>query len=85
MRKSARSPNRSDLTLLLGAVGRPEEAIEAAKKAIRLDPHQWLYVNALGQACLTARRYEEAIAALKRVLTYNPDFWAAHWGLAIIY
>jgi hypothetical protein len=25
------------------------------------------------------------MAALKRVLTYNPNLWAAHWGLAIIY
>lgn len=32
-----------------------------------------------------AGRYEEAIAALKRVLTYNPNWWGAHWGLAIIY
>jgi tetratricopeptide (TPR) repeat protein len=32
-----------------------------------------------------AGRYEEAIAAFKRVLAYNPNWWAAHWGLAIIY
>src|SRR5262249_49342184 len=63
----------------------PEEAIEAAKKAVRLDPHQFQHFNALGWAYLIARQYEEAIAALKRVLTYNPDFWVAHGGLAVVY
>jgi class 3 adenylate cyclase len=47
--------------------------------------YQWQQFNALGQAYLYARRYEEAMVALKRVLTYNPNFWSAHWGLAVIY
>jgi len=70
---------------VLAAVGRPQEAIEAAKKAVRLDPHQFRHFNALGRAYLTAGQDEEAIAAFKTVLTYNPNFWTAHGGLAIIY
>ena len=37
------------------AVGRPEEAIEAAKKAVRLDPRQVQCLNTLGQAYVTCR------------------------------
>ncbi|HJY80537.1 MAG TPA: tetratricopeptide repeat protein [Candidatus Binatia bacterium] len=89
-RALALDPNNAggydSLTYLLFAVGRTEEAIETAKKAIRLDPHQWLYFNALGWAYLTAgQQYEEAIAAFKRVLTYNPDYWGAHGRLVVIY
>jgi len=73
------------LAFVLMCVGRPEEAIEAAKTALRLDPHNFVRLNTVGQAYVSARRYEEAIAVLKRVLTYNPNFWAAHWGLAVSY
>jgi len=64
---------------------RPQEAIEAAKKVLFLDPYQFNHLNTLGQAYLMAGRYEEAIAAFKRVLAHNPNHWGAHWGLAIIY
>jgi adenylate cyclase len=64
---------------------RPQEAIEAAKKVLLLNPYQFNHLNTLGQAYLMAGRYEEAIAAFKKVLAHNPNLWAAHWGLAIIY
>jgi len=38
-----------------------------------------------GQAYIGVGRYEEAIAIFKQILARNPDHWAAHWGLAVIY
>jgi adenylate cyclase len=76
----------SDLGCTLSFAGRPEEAIGLIQKAMRLDPHSpapWLWM--LGQAYGLTGRYEEAIAAHKKVLSRNPDFWPAHLELAVIY
>jgi adenylate cyclase len=41
--------------------------------------------TAIGQAYVHTGQYEEAIAVLKQVLTFNPTLWPAHWGLAVSY
>ena len=48
--------------------GRPEEALGLVEKAMRLDPRnrEW-YLLQFGLAYRLTGRYEEAIAALKRV------------------
>jgi adenylate cyclase len=66
--------------------GRPEEAIGLIEKAMRLNPHyppSYLFV--LGEAYRSTGRYEEAIAAYKRVLTHNSNLIPAHANLAICY
>jgi adenylate cyclase len=65
--------------------GRAEEAIEAAKKAVRLAPREFLRLNTLGDAYVYARRYEDAIPVFKQVLVYSPSLLTAHWGLAVSY
>ncbi|MFQ5896697.1 MAG: adenylate/guanylate cyclase domain-containing protein [Candidatus Methylomirabilia bacterium] len=66
------NPNMADVLANWGAVmarlGRAEEGVETIKKAMRLNPNypQW-YPQFLGGAMYAARRYEEAVAVLKRV------------------
>jgi tetratricopeptide (TPR) repeat protein len=55
--------------------GRPEEAIEPAEKAMRLDPmntdrYWWL----AGIAYLGMGRWEDAAAVAEKVLKVNPEF-----------
>jgi len=77
----------ANLAWLLMSVGRPEEAIEAAKKVVRFDPRQVQVqgLHVLSQAYVHAGRYEEAIPVLKQVLAYNPNNYIAHWGLVVSY
>jgi len=57
---------------LLTWLGRPDEGIEWIKKAMRLNPyHPERFWNHLGRACFVARRYGEAIDALKCIT--KPD------------
>jgi adenylate cyclase len=83
-------PNNAEsliwLSAILGPAGRAEEGIEAAKKAMRLNPHYPPeYLCALGFAYHTAWQNEAAIATLKRCLLTNPDRMNAHLGLTCSY
>jgi adenylate cyclase len=77
------------LGFILNWTGRPEEAIVMTEKALRLnpqdphDPFNCPYI--LGHAYRLTGRYEEAIIALKGVLTRDPDFLPAHTHLAAAY
>jgi adenylate cyclase len=78
-------PGYMALSFVLMSIGKPQDAITAATQAVRLSPHPYSNLNALGQAYIGAGQYEEAIAIFKKILARNLDFWAAHWGLAVIY
>ena len=66
------NPNDADVLVEMGEaltyLGRPGEAIEQIERAMRLNPKydDW-YLWDLGFAYYQAERYEEAIAALKRI------------------
>ena len=87
---TAVTPNYADGIAGLGEVlqfaGRPGEALEMFKKAIRLNPIPpvWYY-HGLGSAYYLTGRYDEAIVALKRVINRNPNFWPAHIYMAASY
>jgi adenylate cyclase len=71
---------------VLNMSGRSEEALEAAEKAMRRDPrNQEGYLYEVGFAYLLLDRHEEAITALKRVLTRFPNHVSAHARLVIAY
>jgi tetratricopeptide (TPR) repeat protein len=74
------------LGLILNFAGRPREGIDLVKKAMRLDPHySFVYLFYLGNAYYAMEKYEEAIAALKKGFTRNPDLMVGHLLLAVIY
>jgi adenylate cyclase len=74
------------LGVMLTCVGRIEEAIALTERAIRLDPHDaGRYAFDLGHAYYVLRRYEEALAALQKTLSWNANFLPAHVLLAAVY
>jgi tetratricopeptide (TPR) repeat protein len=79
-------PNLADgyalLATILNFTGKPEEALELAEKAVRLNPG---FLFQLGHAYYSARRYEEAIATLKKLLVRNPNLLHAQLFLASAY
>jgi adenylate cyclase len=71
---------------ILNLAGRPEEAIGRVQKAMRLDPQNTaLYLAYLGRAYRLTGRYEEAIVALKKTLSFNSTRPGPHAELAVIY
>ncbi len=80
------APNDADGHWVLGEVlswSRPEQAIAPVHKAMRLNPHYPpIYLYTLGHAYYLLRRYEDAIANLKRVVSRNPDWLPAHAFMA---
>jgi adenylate cyclase len=68
---------------LLVFAGRPDEALEELETTMRLNPHYpgW-YLQFLGRAYFSQRRYEEAESAFERVVTVNPGWPWAHLVLA---
>jgi len=84
------NPNYADayahLAGRLYAVGRGEEAIASAKKAMRLNPiSPWFYLYWLGMAHWVMEQYDEAIAAYKKVLHQYPTNVVAHIALTASY
>jgi adenylate cyclase len=90
LRARALDPNNPDIAVglaeILTATGAPGEAIGLIETAMRRNPRypDW-YLFPLGQAYRAMLRYEEGIAAFKRILARNPDALAAHLNLAYTY
>ncbi len=89
-RAVAINPNYADgymaLADVLFVVGRPEDELSAAEKAMRLDPAgQDRYAYAVGSAYFQMGRYQEAISALKRTLSVDPNNLVTHFMLAADY
>jgi adenylate cyclase len=89
-RAMALGPNDADVYVRAAGVytgaGRPNEAITLIEKAMRLNPRYpvW-YLYFLGCAYAVTERYEEALAAQKKVVLAQPDILPSHIELAAIY
>ncbi len=84
------NPNGADaycqLAYALHQSGRPVEAIEFLKKAIRLNPiPPSTYFHTLGHAYWTMERYEEALEAYEKAALLEPANVFAHIGLTATY
>jgi adenylate cyclase len=74
------------VTEALNESGKPAEALEAAQKAMRIDPvNRDLYLLHVGEAYLLMGRPREAIPVTKRFLISRPGFVGAHIILAAAY
>jgi adenylate cyclase len=70
----------------LNVYGRPEAAIRAAQKAMRLDPTgKDLYSGDVGVAYVEMGRYQDAIPILKQTLTAFPNILISHICLLVAY
>ncbi|HSB64740.1 MAG TPA: tetratricopeptide repeat protein, partial [Thermoanaerobaculia bacterium] len=67
---------------LLSGMGRHEEAISEARRALELDPLSVIIHTAVGDVLFYARRYDEAIDTYGKALELDPDFLAGHSDLA---
>jgi serine/threonine protein kinase/Tfp pilus assembly protein PilF len=61
--------------------GRLEEALEALRRALKLDPLSPIVCTAIGGCLYRMRRWDEAEKTLRGTLDSHPGFGHAHWSL----
>ena len=69
------------LGFLLVSAGRRSEALAAARRAVALDPHNWMHLFILGHASWG----EERLRAQERALAHYAEFAFAHFGMAMVH
>ena len=69
----------------LAALGRPDESIAEARKAMEADPLSVPVNNVLGEMLIDAHRYNEAIAQFRKALEMNPNTNYVHENLRRCY
>jgi serine/threonine protein kinase/tetratricopeptide (TPR) repeat protein len=72
-------------TNLLTTRGRFEEAQAAARRAQELDPLSLIITHTPGWIDYFARRYDEAIAEIKKTIEMDPTFVVSHWYMSLCY
>jgi len=65
----------NSLSYCLGKLGRSKEEIEHARRAVKLDPDNHVYLSDLGYSLIEAKQHDEARAILVRAVKLSPpDF-----------
>src|SRR5262249_31970739 len=72
-------------SIYLGAVGRSEEALAEAKRALDVDPVSPVINHNLAEQLYYARRFDEAIEQCKKTLEMDPSFPLTHLQLSRTY
>jgi len=63
--------------------GRVDQALAEINRAQELDPLSLSLSSRRGFILTNARRYEDAREQLRRVIAIDPNYYEAHWGLAL--
>jgi adenylate cyclase len=78
--------NYNGLAMMVGALGRWDESIQLAKKAIRLRPFApAFYYYTLGRAYFMTGQLDESITPVKKAINVSPNYLPAHVLLAACY
>jgi len=78
--------NHCALGITLSFAGKPDEAIDHFKHAIRFDPFpEYYYFTHLGRCYMHKGQYEEALSEFKKALHVRPDALYNNTQLAAIY
>jgi len=75
----------SEIIKMYDESGRNENAIEAAKKVIELNPKSEMAVYNLAIMFQKLKRFEEAIATFQQALTIKPDYDVAYYNIGSCY
>jgi TolB-like protein/Tfp pilus assembly protein PilF len=70
---------------VLTNMGRFEESLVHAEKAVELDPHSPIVRYEITMNYHFSRRYNLTLEQALRDIERDPEFWVHHWGLASIY
>lgn len=67
------------------AEGRPEQAIDAFRKALIADPTHSEAMHGLARALQDLNHFDQAIEVAKRIAEMDPDDVLAHTSLSVLY
>ncbi len=67
----------------LEALGRTDEALEAWKQAVSIEPGYFAALNGIGAIQLDKKNYAEAVDAFQKALQSKADFADAHYNLGL--
>ena len=67
----------------LAAMGRNDESIAQARKAVEVDPLSVPVNNILGESLAEANRYDDAIAQLRKTVEMDPNNPLLHFNLSV--
>jgi TolB-like protein/DNA-binding winged helix-turn-helix (wHTH) protein/Flp pilus assembly protein TadD len=76
---------QNDYASFLNAMGKADQAVTIVQRALQNDPLSLSAMTNVAWQLYWARRYDEALLQLHRVLELNPNFDAAHYCLGLVY
>jgi adenylate cyclase len=76
--------NLTAVSLIEGILGRGENAVQYAVRAVSIDPLSSVRLESLGRTLLDAGRFDDALTALHRAHQLNPSSFGDHWSLGLV-
>jgi adenylate cyclase len=76
--------NLTAVSLIEGILGRGDNAVQYAVRAVSIDPLSSVRLESLGRTLRDAGRFDDALAALRRAQKLNPSAFGGHWSLGLL-